>query len=59
MNSTETILCAICAISFGATMILLLLSIAARITADLKPRLWKLLFSFGLTAAVVVTLARV
>lgn len=59
MNSTETLLCAICAVSFGATLILLLLSVVDRLASPIKRRVWQMFFSLGLTAVVVVTLARV
>jgi hypothetical protein len=48
MNSTETLLCTACAVSFASTFVLLVLSILQRLTPALKLRLLQRAFSFQL-----------
>jgi small neutral amino acid transporter SnatA (MarC family) len=58
MNSVETFLCTLCAVSFASTLVLLLLSILQRLAPAAKVRLMQMAFSFSLTAVVVFALAR-
>jgi hypothetical protein len=58
MNSTEIVLCTVCAVSFASTFVLLLLSVLQRLAPALKVRLLQMAFSLSLTAVVVFTLAR-
>jgi len=58
MNSIETLLCTVCAVSFASTFLLLLLSVLQQFTRAMKVRLMQMAFSFCLTAVVVFTLAR-
>lgn len=57
MNSTDSFLCAVCAVTFASTLILLLLSLLQQLTRSMKTRLVQMAFSFCLTAVVVLTLA--
>lgn len=58
MNSTETFLCTVCAVSFTSTLLLLLLSLLQRITPAMKARLLQMAFSFTLAFTAVFALAQ-
>ena len=48
----------VCALSFAATLFLLLLSIVQRLTPAMKVRMMQIAFSFTLTFSAVFALAR-
>lgn len=59
MNSTELFLCTVCAVSFASTLLLLLLSLAQRITPSMKARLLQMAFSFTRVFTAVFALAQI